>query len=103
MSQLETISKKTWVLVSTLKENSQGQDLQRIVSQISDLIDEWHTQGKIMWSGGFDDNKTAMTIFDATQDEAKTFFSKYDKACSGILGCYLYQWDAMPLLSLLSK
>lgn len=102
MSQTKIVSKKPWVLVSTLKENPEG-DLQNVVSQITDLVDEWHSQGKIMWSGAFDDNKTSMTIFEATEDEAKTVFSKYDKICTGMLNSYIYQWDAMPILSILSK
>ena len=102
MSQTEII-KTPWVLVSVLKENTQEQDLNRITPQIENLIDEWHSAGRIMWSGPFNDNKTAMTVFEATEQEAKNFLSKHGNACSGVLDCYMYQWDAMPILSLLSK
>lgn len=102
MSQTEII-KTPWVLVSVLKENTQEQDLNRITPQIENLIDEWHSTGKMMWSGPFNDNKTAMTIFEATEQEANNFLSKYSNACSGVLDYYMYQWDAMPVLSLLAK
>lgn len=91
MSQTQLISKKPWVLVSSLKDNPQEQDLQKITFEINNLIDEWYSQGKIMWSGAFDDNKTSMTIFEATENEARNLFSKYDKICVILLNCYLYQ------------
>jgi len=102
MSQTEII-KTPWVLVSVLKENTQEQDLNRIAPQIEKIVDEWHSTGRMMWSGPFNDNKTAMTIFEATEQEAKNFLSKYDNVCSGILDYHMYQWDAMPVLSLLTK
>lgn len=102
MSRPEII-KKQWVLVCVLKETTQDHDLNRIAPQIENLVDEWHLAGKIMWSGPFDDNKTAMTIFEATEQEAKDFLSKYGNACSDVLDYYMYQWDAMPVLSLLTK
>ena len=102
MSQTEII-KTPWVLVSVLKENTQEQDPNRIATQIENLVDEWHSTGRMMWSGAFDDNKTAMTIFEATEQEAKDFLSKYGNVCSGVLDYHMYQWDAMPILSILSK
>jgi urate oxidase len=44
-----------------------------------------------------------MAVFDATKQEANEFYDKYDKICSGILEYTMYQWDAMPILSLLSS
>ena len=35
--------------------------------------------------------------------QCKEFFKKYEDVCSGILTYEMYQWDAMPLLSVLSK
>ena len=35
--------------------------------------------------------------------KAKEFFKKYENICSDILTYHLYQWDAMPILSILSK
>ena len=56
-----------------------------------------------MWSGPFNDDVTGMAVFEATKTEADTFFKKYDKICSGILEYSMYEWDAMPILSVLSK
>ena len=56
-----------------------------------------------MWSGAFNDNATGMAVFEATEQEANEFYDKYDRICSGILEYSMYQWDAMPILSVLSK
>ena len=101
--QTEMVNVKPWVLVSSLKDTTTEQELQRITPEISTLIDEWQSKGKMMWSGPLDNNSTGMAVFEASEDEAKVFFSKYNKICSGILDYHLYQWDAMPILSILSK
>ena len=103
MSQQELIQKKPWVLISVFKENTNPNDLTRITPQIQDIIDDWQSTGKIMWSGAFNDNATGMAVFDATEQEANEFYNKYDQICSGILDYTMYQWDAMPILSLLSS
>ena len=103
MSQQELIQKKPWVLISVFKENTNPDDLIRITPQIQNIIDDWQSTGKIMWSGAFNDNATGMAVFDATEQEANEFYDKYDKICSGILEYTMYQWDAMPILSLLSS
>lgn len=100
MDNLET---KPWVLVTNTKENINLQDLESIVPQVSALVDEWQSKGKIMWSGPFDNEQSSMAIFEATENEAREFFKRYDDTCSKVLTSYLYQWDAMPLLSVLSK
>jgi len=100
MSQQET---KPWVLVTNVKENIAQQDLEYIVPQVTTLVDEWQSKGKIMWSGPFDNENSSMAVFEATENEAKEFFKKYDDTCSKFLNSYLYQWGAMPLLSILSK
>ena len=94
---------KPWVLVSSIKKDTNPQDLQRIAPQVSILVDEWQSKGKIMWSGAFDNELSSMAIFEATEQEAKEFFKKYEDVCSGILTYEMYQWDAMPLLSILAK
>ncbi len=100
MNQQET---KPWVLVSNIGDNTKSIDLEMIAPQVSALVDGWQSQGKIMWSGGFDNEQSSMAIFEATEEEAKEFFKKYDAICSGVLNYYLHQWDAMPILSVLSK
>ena len=97
------LEKKPWVLVSSLQEVTTEQDLQQIAPLIKEIIDDWQSKGHIMWSGSFSNNRTSMAIFEATDDEAKELFGKYDKICSGTLTYELYEWDAMPILSILSK
>jgi len=94
---------KPWVLVSSMNKDTNPQDLQRISPQVSVLVDEWQSKGKIMWSGAFDNELSSMAVFEATEQEAKEFFKKYEDVCSGILTYEMYQWDAMPLLSILAK
>ena len=100
MNQQES---KPWVLVSNIKEDVNQLDLETIIPQVSILVDEWQSQGKIMWSGVFDNEVLSMAVFEATEQEAKEFFKKYENICSDILTYHLYQWDAMPILSILSK
>ncbi|MBT4327538.1 MAG: hypothetical protein HOD60_11665, partial [Candidatus Nitrosopelagicus sp.] len=88
MNQQET---KPWVLVSNVQEDTKTVDLQMIVPQISALVDEWQSDGKIMWSGAFDNERSSMAVFEATEDEAKEFFKKYESICSGVLNYYLHQ------------
>ncbi len=94
---------KPWALVSNIKENVEPQDLERIIPLVSRLVDEWQSQGKIMWSGTFDNEVSSMAVFEATEKEAKEFLRKYESACSDVLNYHLYQWDAMPILSVLSR
>ena len=103
MSQQELIQRNTWVLISVFRENTNPNDLSRITPQIQEIIDDWQSTGKIMWSGAYNDDATGMAVFDATEQEANEFYNKYDKICSGILEYTMYQWDAMPILSLLSS
>ncbi|TSA16630.1 MAG: hypothetical protein D4R72_06385 [Nitrosopumilales archaeon] len=100
----ETVSeKKLWVLVSSLDQNTKEEDLQRITPSVIELVDEWQSAGKFIWSGPFNDNKTGMAVFEATEKEANRFYDKYDKICSGVLSYHLHQWDSLPLLSMLEN
>jgi hypothetical protein len=101
MSQ-QLVQRKPWVLISIFKDNTNPDDLSRITPLIQEMIDNWQSTGKIMWSGAFNDNATGMAVFDATEQEANEFYNKYDNVCSGILEYTMYQWDAMPILSLLA-
>jgi len=103
MSQQELQEIRPWVIITVFKENTNLNDLQRISPQIQNLVDEWQSQEKMLWSGAFNDDATSMTVFEGTKQEANEFYSKYDKICSGILQYSMYQWDAMPILSVLSK
>ena len=101
MSQQEEA--KPWALVSNIKDDVNPLDLERIIPQVSALVDECQSHGKIMWSGAFDNEVSSMVVFEATEQETKEFFKKYEIVCSGILNYHLYQWDAMPILSVLSR
>ncbi|MGI0082875.1 MAG: hypothetical protein ACREAG_06225 [Nitrosopumilaceae archaeon] len=93
--------KSLWVLVSSLRDETKSTDLQSITSSVIELVNEWQSKGNFIWSGPFDDNRTGMAIFEATEKEARDFYAKYDKVCSGILNYHLYQWSAIPFLSAL--
>ena len=94
-----TEQKSLWVIVSSLKEDTKEIDLQMITPSVIELINEWQSKGSFIWSGPFDDNRTGMAVFEATPGEARDFYDKYDKVCSGILDYHLYQWSAIPFLS----
>jgi len=103
MSQQEIQEIRPWVIITVFKENINPNDLQNISPQIQNLVDEWQSQGKMLWSGAFNDDATSMTVFEGTEQEANELYSKYDKICSRMLQYSMYQWDAMPILSVLSK
>jgi len=103
MSQtLETENKKLWVLVSSLKDTTTDDDLHRITPSVSALVDQWHARGKFVLSGPLDNYKSGLAIFEATEDEAKQLLDEQKRASSDALDSYLYQWDALPFLSLLN-
>ena len=103
MSQQELQETKPWVIITMFKKDTNANDLQRISPQIQSLVDEWQSRGKMIWSGAFNDNATGMAVFEGTEQEANEFYGKYDKICSGVLKYSMYQWDAMPVLSVLSR
>ena len=95
--------KKPYVLVSAFKEDVKPEDVEQSTPALALILDEWQLSGKMIWSGSFDDNKTAMSVIEATKPEAQEFYNKYSNATNSFLSTYMYQWDAMPLLSLLGK
>lgn len=102
MSQtLQNSENKVWVLVSSLKENANDADLERIAPKVSGLVDQWHSQGKFVWSGPLNE-KSGMAVFEATEGEAHTFFEQNKEVSSDVLDSYLYQWEALPFLSILN-
>ena len=103
MSQQELQETKPWVIITVFKEDINANDLQRISPQIQSLVDEWQSKGRMIWSGAFNDNATGMAVFEGSEQEANEFYGKYDKICSGVLEYSMYQWDAMPVLSILSR
>jgi uncharacterized protein YciI len=103
MSQtLQTENKKLWVLVSSLKETTTADDLNRITPSVSALVDQWHARGKFVISGPLDNNKSGLAVFEATDNEAKQLLEEQKQASLGALDSYLYQWNALPFISLLN-
>ena len=98
-----TDEKSPYVLVSVFREDAKEQDVVQAGSKIATIVDEWNMQGNMIWSGSFDDNKTAMSVVEGTKSDIDAFFKKYDDACKSFLSSYMYQWDAMPLLSLIGR
>ena len=101
MSQKNT-ENKVWVIVSSLKENTKQADLERTAHNVSALVDEWNSKQKFVWSGPLNNNKSAMAIFEANDKEAKKMYEQNKTATSGVLDSYLYEWDALPFLSILN-
>lgn len=102
ISMSHTNDKKVWVLVSSMKPNAKQTDLEQTAPKVSKLFDEWNSNGKFVWSGPLDNNKSAMAIFEADEEEAKQMYEENKTATSGVLDSYLYEWDALPFLSVLS-
>jgi len=100
---MENDNKKPYVLVSVFKDDAKPESIAQSAPAISLIIDEWHNSGRMIWSGSFDDNKTAMSVIEATKPEAEEFYAKYSNATNAFLSTYMYQWDAMPLLSLIGN
>lgn len=101
MSQTQQTNLKPWVLTVTLKGSSKEYDPERFSQAVKELFNKWHTKGKFLWSGPLDDNKTALTVFEGTEEEAKNILEDYKKAIGDAVDIELRQWEALPILSLL--
>ncbi|AFS81020.1 hypothetical protein NKOR_05685 [Candidatus Nitrosopumilus koreensis AR1] len=94
---------KPWVIVSSIGDDASEQDIERIRPNIISLVDEWQSSKGTMWSGSFSGQPSGMAVFEATEQDAKKFYQDYSDACENVLVHHMYQWDAMPILSVLSK
>ena len=92
-----------WVLVSNMDQTAKREDVPAVVAKITARVDEWQSQGRIMLSGPFDNETSSMTVVAATQTEAAGLFERWQRICSGFLVSEMYRWDAMPILSVLSR
>lgn len=95
--------RKLWVIISTRKMNSTENELEIIKPMIEKLNEQWFEKGDFIWSGRFNDNKTSMSVFEATEEKAYKFFELFSKACANSLTTTMHQWDALPLLSILER
>ena len=103
MDTIRLEEKLPHVIVSTFKEGVNPQDVEQATGKITAMIDEWNVQGNMIWTGSFNDGKSAMSVIEANEADASTFFNSYSDVCKSFLDAYMYQWDAMPVLSLLGK
>ena len=94
---------KPWVIVSSIGNDPTEQDIEKIRPKIISLVDNWQSTKGTMWSGSFSDQPSSMAVFEATDEDAKKFYQEYSDVCENILVHHMYQWDAMPILSVLSK
>ena len=95
--------RKLWVMISSRKKSCVERELEIIKPIIEKLNEQWFEKGDFIWAGRFDDQKTSMAIFEATEEKAKNYFEDYSKACSGSLETVLHHWDAMPLFTILER
>ena len=95
--------RKLWVIISTRKKNGVENELDITRPMIEKLNEQWFEKGDFIWVGRFDDNKTSMAIFDATEEKAKKYFEHYSKVCADSLDINIYQWDALPLFTILER
>ena len=95
--------KSPYVLVSVFKEDAKPEEISGAAGRIAAIVDDWNGQGNMIWSGAFDDNKTSMSVIEGDKATVEKFFKEYDSACKAFLSSYMYQWEAMPLLSLLGQ
>ncbi|MGY5147115.1 MAG: hypothetical protein ACW9W4_03875 [Candidatus Nitrosopumilus sp. bin_7KS] len=95
--------RKLWVIISTRKNNDSVNELDIVKPMVEELNGQWSGKGDFMWSGRFDDNKTSMIIFEATEEKAKKYFEDYSKVCSDSLDVNIHQWDALPLFTILER
>jgi len=95
--------RKLWVIISTRKKDSAENELEIIKPMVEKLNEQWYEKGDFIWAGGFDDEKTSMAIFEATEEKAKKYFEAYSNVCAGSLVTNLHQWDALPLFTILER
>ena len=91
----EIAKRELWLLVSQLKENTDGAELEKIAPQVLGLIDDWAKSGKFIWSGPFGNESGGMAVFEGSQKDADQFAQNYGQICSGVLNYYVYKWDVL--------
>lgn len=95
--------RKLWVIISTRKREESGKELDIIKPMVEKLNEQWFEKGDFIWAGSFDDKKTSMAIFEAVEDKARKYYDDYSKICLDSLDSTIYQWDALPLFTILQR
>ena len=103
MDTIQSEEKLPQVIVSVFREGINPQDVEQATGKITAMIDEWNVRGNMIWTGAFNNGKSAMSVIEASKIDAESFFNSYKDVCKSFLDAYMYQWDAMPVLSLLGK
>ena len=83
MDTIQSDEKLPHVIVSTFKENANQQDVEQAASKITAMIDEWNVQGNMIWTGSFNDGKSAMSVIEDSCSEIN--FKKRDSDFAGMI------------------
>ena len=62
MDTIRSEQKSPHVIVSTFKEGVNPQDVEQATGKITAMIDQWNVQGNMIWTGSFNDGKSAMSV-----------------------------------------
>ena len=103
MDTIQSEEKLPHVIVGVFREGINPQDVEQATGKITTIIDEWNVRGNMIWTGAFNDGKSAMSVIEASKIDAESFFNSYKDVCKSFLDSYMYQWDSMPVLSLLGQ
>jgi len=95
--------RKLWVIISSRKKECEEKELEIIKPLVEKLTQRWFEKGSFIWTGAFDDDKTSMSIFEATREKAEKYFEDFCKVCANSLENNIYQWDALPLFTILER
>ena len=74
MDTIQSEEKSPHVIVSTFKESANQQDVEQATGKITTMIDEWNVQGNMIWTGAFNNGKSAMSVIEASKIDAESFF-----------------------------
>lgn len=100
----EVINERSlWVILSIRRTDDDTNELDIVKPMIEKLNEEWFKKGDFVWAGRFDDDKTSMAVFEATEEKAKNYFEHYSKICENSLDIKLHKWDALPLFTILER
>ena len=70
MDTIRSEEKLPHVIVSTFKKGANPQDVKQAASKITAMIDEWNVRGNMIWTGSFNDGKSAMSVIEASEADA---------------------------------
>ena len=101
MDTIRSEQKSPHVIVSTFKESANQQDVEQAAGKITAMIDEWNARGNMIWTGSFNDGKSAMSVIEASKADASTFFNIYNDVCKSFLDAYTVSYTHLTLPTIL--